>query len=129
MRIARGFTLLEVLVALAIFATVAAAAYATILRSLRNAAGLETRVLASWIADNRITEMQLAGGVASPGRNQTQVDFGGRNWDVLTETTATSEPAMYRVDVWVAPDGGDVVVESVDARAAVQLVGFLGSGR
>ena len=50
MRAQRGFTLLEVLVALAIFATVAAAVLTASVRSLQNAARLEDKTLAGWIA-------------------------------------------------------------------------------
>ena len=50
-----GFTLLEVLVALAIFAIVAAVVLTAAGRSLNNAARLEALTLAGWIADNRLT--------------------------------------------------------------------------
>ena len=50
MKASRGFTLLEVLVALAIFASVAAAVLTASARSLQNAARLEDKTLAGWIA-------------------------------------------------------------------------------
>ncbi len=49
----QGFTLLEVLVALAIFAIVAAVVLTAAGRSVNNAGRLETLTLAGWIADNR----------------------------------------------------------------------------
>lgn len=59
MKRARGFTLLEVLVALAIFAMVAASVLSASARSLQNASRLEDKTLAMWIADNRLNELQL----------------------------------------------------------------------
>jgi len=57
--LSRAFTLLEVLVALAIFATVAAVVLVAAGRSLHNAARLEEKTLAGWIADNYVAELQL----------------------------------------------------------------------
>ncbi len=59
MKRARGFTLLEVLVALAIFAMVAASVLSASARSLQNASRLEDKTLAMWIADNRLNELQM----------------------------------------------------------------------
>ena len=56
MNAARGFTLLEVLVALAIFALVAASILTASARSLQTAARLEDKTLALWIADNAINQ-------------------------------------------------------------------------
>ena len=55
MRSARGFTLLEVLVALAIFALIAASVLTASARSVRTASQLENKTLAMWVADNRLT--------------------------------------------------------------------------
>lgn len=70
MKRARGFTLLEVLVALAIFAMVAASVLSASARSLQNASRLEDKTLAMWIADNRLNELQLEQTPPSSGRNQ-----------------------------------------------------------
>ena len=60
MKRVQGFTLLEVLVALAIFALVAASVLSATARSLQTASRLEEKTLAMWIADNRLTELQLS---------------------------------------------------------------------
>jgi general secretion pathway protein I len=121
-----GFTLLEVLVALAIFAVVAASVYATSARSLRNAARLEDKTLATWIADNRITEMQLAPTPPGAGRENGEVELGGRRWQWQSEVEDTSEPTMRRVTLWVAERQGGSTGD-IEDRAAVRLVGFIGT--
>ncbi|WP_019341371.1 type II secretion system minor pseudopilin GspI, partial [Stutzerimonas stutzeri] len=81
----RGFTLLEVLVALAIFAIVAAVVLTAAGRSVNNAGRLEALTLASWIADNRLTELQLQQPAPNVGREDTRLAFGGRQWQTLSE--------------------------------------------
>jgi len=80
----RGFTLLEVLVALAIFAIVAAVVLTAAGRSVNNAGRLEALTLAGWIADNRLTELQLQQPAPSIGREDLKLEFGGRQWQTLS---------------------------------------------
>jgi general secretion pathway protein I len=130
MKQCRGFTLLEVLVALAIFAVVAASVLTASARSLQVAARLEDKTLAMWIADNRLTELQLAKTPAGDGRDQGELVFAGRRWQWQSKIQATSEPSMRRVTLWVAPrpDNGNRTVD-LRERAVISLSGFLGEGR
>ncbi|HBX55186.1 MAG TPA: type II secretion system protein GspI, partial [Pseudomonas sp.] len=93
MKRSAGFTLLEVLVALAIFALVAASVLTASARSLQTAARLEDKTLAMWIADNRLTELQLADTPPGDGRDQGELEFAGRRWQWQSEIQATSEPS------------------------------------
>src|SRR5690606_29167525 len=87
----RGFTLLEVLVALAIFGIVAAVVLTAAGRSLNNASRLETLTLAAWIADNRLTELQLQQPVPSIGRESRELEFAGRRWQTLSDVQASAD--------------------------------------
>lgn len=125
-RAERGFTLLEVLVALAIFATVAAVVLTAAGRGLSNAARLEELTLAGWIADNRISELQLQQVTPAVGRETLELDYAGRQWQVLSEIAASADPALLRVTVRVAlpaPRGRNVPLQE---RAVIQLSGFVG---
>lgn len=128
MRRAQGFTLLEVLVALAIFALVAASVLSASARSLQTASRLEDKTLAMWVADNRLTELQLSQSPLADGREEGEVTFAGRRWQWQSEVQGTREPDMRRVTLWVAP----MPVEpsagagTVRERAVVSLSGFLG---
>lgn len=126
MRRAKGFTLLEVLVALAIFALVAASVLSASARSLQTAARLEDKTLAMWVADNRLSELQLAETPAADGRDQGELEFAGRRWQWQSEIQATSEPSMRRVTLWVAPRPERGVGGDLRKRAVVSLNGFLG---
>ena len=121
-----GFTLLEVLVALAIFALVAASVLTATARSVQTAARLEEKTLAMWIADNRLTELQLAPNPVAEGMDAGVVQFAGRQWQWQSEVLATREADMRRVTLWVAPVELGLVAGDVRERAVVSLNGFLG---
>ena len=129
MRRMAGFTLLEVLVALAIFALVAASVLSASTRSLQTAARLEDKTLAMWVADNRLTELQLAEVPAADGRAEGELTFGGRRWQWQSEIQQTSEPSMRRVTLWVAAYPERRPRGDLRERALVSLTGFLGAPR
>jgi len=126
MKRVQGFTLLEVLVALAIFALVAASVLSATARSLQTASRLEEKTLAMWIADNRLTELQLSQSPVADGREQGEVEFAGRRWQWQSEVQGTSEADMRRVTLWVAPMSEQRAAGEVRERAVVSLNGFLG---
>ena len=121
----RAFTLLEVLVALAIFAAVAAAVLTAAASSVRNAARLEEKALAGWIADNQLVELQLQRPSPGTGRNQREVSYAGRDWQLQEAIDSTSDPAMRRVTLWVAPRDRRSS-DSIEERASLVLTGFIG---
>lgn len=123
---ARGFTLIEVLVALAIFAVVAASVLTASARSLQIASRLEDKTLAMWIADNQLTELQLRETPPGNGRDKGELDYAGRRWEWQSEVAGTSDPALRRVTLWVAPRPTRGIGGKLEERATVRLVGFLG---
>jgi len=115
----RGFTLIEVLIALAILAIALAAT--TRAASLATDSALETRerLLATWTAENRIAELRARHAFPGVGETRLSADNGGSRF-LLRETVAdTPNPFMRRVDVAVA-DARD------PGRALVTLTGYLG---
>jgi general secretion pathway protein I len=122
----RGFTLLEVLVALAIFASVAAVLLTASARSLQNAARLEEKALAGWVADNYLTELQLAETPPETGHDSRELEFGGRHWQLYSETETTSDPGLRRVNLWVALPPGARDNGPVKERSTLALTGFVG---
>ncbi|MDX5370842.1 MAG: type II secretion system minor pseudopilin GspI [Pseudomonadaceae bacterium] len=123
---ARGFTLLEVLVALAIFAVVAASVLGASARSLQTAARLEDKTFATWLADNRLQQMQLADVPPQEGREQGEETYAGRRWLWQSEVNATSEPGMLRLTVRVAPRPERGLAGKLEDHALVTLSGFVG---
>ena len=124
-----GFTLLEVLVALAIFGIVAAVVLTAAGRSLNNAARLEALTLAGWIADNRLTELQLQQPAPAIGRETHELEYAGRPWQTLSEVQASADPGLLRITVWVAAAEQRHNEAQLPERAVTRLDGFVGVAR
>ena len=97
-----GFTLLEVMVALAIVALGMMAVHAQLNRYAIGATIIENKVLASWIASNRIAELSVAPQWPNLGQTQDEVDYAGRTWIWRTQISETLIENLRRVDVSVA---------------------------
>lgn len=99
----RGFTLLEVLVALVVVAVAVAALGRAGSQVLDGQAEMEERSLALWVADNALAELRLESGVAT-GRRQGTSEMGGRTWywEMLIQPAPGEE--LLRVDVAVHSD-------------------------
>lgn len=98
---ASGFTLIEVLVALAIVAIALLAALRAAEQGTVNAGELRARLLAAWVAENRLAEHRARGdwlplGIERGRERQAGIDFGWRQ-----EVVATPNAAFRRIDVFV----------------------------
>lgn len=103
-RIDGGFTLLEIIVALAIAAVGIAAVAKYTASATVVSYETEQRMLAVWAAGNRLSELRITRAWPAPGGSDQQVDMGGRTW-YLTETISeTGQPDIRRVDVQVYTD-------------------------
>lgn len=96
-----GFTLLEVLIALTVFSVIAISVSKAVSSTAINALYLEEKTLASWLAENRLTEIKLAG-FAGQGENKDKVDFAGRKWHILQKIEKTPLPNFNKVTIKTA---------------------------
>jgi general secretion pathway protein I len=121
---AAGFTLLEVLVAMAIFAVVAMALLNAGRDQIQTSARLEEKTFAHWVAMNRIAELQSGGQLPDSGRGVETVTMAGQSWRIVIQVEPTPAPNVKRmtVDVGHAPGNfGDdpPVITSLTAFAGV----------
>jgi general secretion pathway protein I len=102
--------LIEVLVALAVFAIAITALVQAGTRRAENVAYLRDRTLASWIASDRITALRLAEGWPEVGTREGSVEMAGREWLWTAQVESTPEEAVRRVNVTVRrrPEGEPV---------------------
>lgn len=98
---ARGFTLIEVLVALVILALALSAATRAAGAAAVNAETLRSRVLALWVAENELSRLRLAG-VLPPMEGSTGTEQqGGRTFNWRAEVAQTPNPSFRRVSLKV----------------------------
>jgi len=97
----RGFTLLEVLVALAVIAIALGAALATTEGSARTADAITGRLLAHWVAMNQIAEIKLGLKGTAIDRLNGAEDMGGRHfvWDGKVAATADAHVGKLTMEV------------------------------
>lgn len=110
MRRARGFTLLEVLVAVSIVGLSLAAVVATMGQMIDSGNAMRERTYAAWIAQNRITEIRVRPVLPEVGNSTGTVEYANTEWTwraVIAETGVTD---LYRIDVSVSlADDGDPI--------------------
>jgi general secretion pathway protein I len=104
---ARGFTLIEVLVALAIVVIGMATIMGALTSSANSVSYLRDRTFGQWVALNQIANVRLAASIAhqqpSAGDSNGDTDFAGRSWHWRQLVTATEIPGVMRIDVSVRP--------------------------
>ena len=105
-----GFTLLEVLVALAVTAIALAAGLRAAGALTDNAARLADVIAAQWCADNQLTELRLQRGFPGIGDSEFVCEQLGRSYRGLLVTRPTPNPSFRRVDAVMSSESGDPLV-------------------
>ena len=111
-----GFTLTELMVALAVFPRAAMAPLNLSGEATRAAGRLEARTRGGVVAENLAAEAMLASSLPT-GETSGQVELAGRVWRWRRVVTGTEVPGLGRIDVRVFTDEGQVA-DRVLFRAA-----------
>jgi len=119
-RRARGFTLIEVLVALAVAALGLAAVLAIVTNTANAAAGVRERTFAAWIARNRIVEIRTSGNFPSVDRTTGDLDYAGVKWKWEQTVIQTQVQTMRRIEVRVR------LADAADDAFLATVTGFVG---
>ena len=101
----RGFTLLEVLIALAIVAMSVGALLGTITSSASNIIYLKEKTLAEWVALNRLTELRIDQQMPGKGKRSGNSVMAGMRWEWQEEVVELPIKGMFRIEVRAHPTG------------------------
>ena len=119
-RHAQGFTLLEVMIALAVLALSMGAVIKATSDYTGNESYLRDRTLAMWVARNVLVEFQVGNEWLSVGERKGSREMGNQEWRWLARISQTEESELRRLDVEVFPLDSDD-----DEQPLSVLSGFL----
>jgi general secretion pathway protein I len=117
-----GFTLIEMMVALAVFSLAAMALIRLEGATIRGATILDSTLTAQMVARNVAIEALTDTGPPAIGTATGQEANGGRTWAWTRITTPTGDIRILRIDVAVADTGGTVQGRLTVVRPATQPI-------
>lgn len=111
-----GFTLIEILVALAVMVIAMAALWKGLAQGISVSQGLSDRIVARWVAQNRIVLRQALSEWPDARSYDGTEQMDGRTWYWREQITTTNEPGLRSITVSVGLD---------DQSSLISLQGFL----
>lgn len=106
MRRQRGFTLIEVLVALSVLALALGAIITAVSHYADSTRYLRDKTFASWVAHNLMTEASLRGTMPAVGeKNDDEVEFVNQTWPWRAQTEQTPDSHLLRLNISVWSPG------------------------
>ncbi len=114
----KGFTLIEVMIALSIFAVMAAAISRTASQNTDTVLYLEEKTLAGFVAENRLNKLKLSGYPAAIQIKDSE-EMAGREWHITTKVEDTALPDFRRIEILVAK-------QADKENPLISLTGFMG---
>ncbi len=115
-----GFTLIEVVVAVAIVALGLMAVSRVVHDTVNNSAYLRDRTLATWIADNRLVEMRLGRELPSVDETEGEVEYANQRWVWTATVSQTPVEDLRRIDIDVRR------ATDAEGDSLAQVTGFAG---
>lgn len=115
----RGFTLMEVLVALAVLAISLAAVSKSMNAYIENAIYLRDKTLAHWIAMNKITELRLQSTFFSIGESRGKSLMSNREWTWELKVSPTIDPDLRQLDISI------YLIDNTQKKSLTLLTGFI----
>lgn len=117
-----GFTLIEIMVALAVFSLAAMALIRLEGATIRGADVLDRTLLAQSVAQNVAVEAVTDAQAPARGVTRGAEANGGQNWTWTRNVAGTGDPRIVRIDVTVADPTGRVLARLTAVRPPTPVV-------
>jgi general secretion pathway protein I len=117
----RGFTLIEVIVALVVIALGMLGVIQAVSQTAGNTGYLRDKTVAHWIAMNRLTEVRLQKAAPKIDKSSDEVEMAGRHWKWTMEVTQTPVESIRRIDITVRP------ADAKEGASLASVSGFFGT--
>nr|VFK47817.1 MAG: general secretion pathway protein I [Candidatus Kentron sp. TC] len=115
----KGFTLIEVLMALGILTIALGALVKGLVENTRGAIYLQNRTIAHWVAANTVTEIRLREDWPPLGAEQGSATMAEQKWYWTARITETDDQDLRRIDMEVRSD-------DTEGRILEMLVSYVG---
>ncbi|MEH6597212.1 MAG: type II secretion system minor pseudopilin GspI [Colwellia polaris] len=106
-KLEKGFTLIEVMLAMAVFSIAGIAILGTADTNARNLGYLESKILASWVASNQLVEITLDDTWPPKNNKKGKVDLAGLEWFWQQKVVKTTDKDMRAIVLEVRLDEKD----------------------
>ena len=103
----KGFTLIEVMLAMAIFAIAGVAMLGAASNNFTNLTHLEKKVVADWIASNQLVAARLEEKWPPQNNKKGKVEMAGKEWFWLQKVVDTTDKNMRAIVMEVRLDDKD----------------------
>lgn len=100
----KGMTLLEVIVALAVFSIAAVSITKSLGDQIANMPILEERTYAQWVADNVMVDARLETVFPDIGKKDGEMELAGRDWYWRKEVVKTTDDKFRMIRISVSND-------------------------
>lgn len=117
----RGFTLIEVLVALVVVSLGMLAVIQTVSQTANNSTYMRDKTLAHWIAMNQLTQLRLQPSPPPIDKSSDEIEMAGRDWRWTMEVQQTAIETIRRIDIRVR------LADAPETSSLVSVSGFYGS--
>ena len=97
-----GFTLIEMLLALAVFAYAASSILGVLSQTARNLSDLEQMTFASWVANDRLMELQAESTWPPKNKKKGERELAGQKWFWQQKVEKTEDKNLRKVMVSVS---------------------------
>ena len=114
----RGFTLLEIMIALAVFSVAIGVLLVTDGTSVKQTARVEEKVIASWLAEDYLNKVYLDKNWSRPGTQGNFHNYAERRWYVEQEIEAMGKDGFRKISIYIfrgdeEPDDDDAPLYSL----------------
>ncbi|MFT6029312.1 MAG: general secretion pathway protein I [Oleiphilaceae bacterium] len=118
----KGFTLLEVMVALVFFTLIGMVLQQVTASTVNQYLSVRHKMFSSWLAENKLTELQLSKSLAPAKEYKEDVEFANEKWQIISKIKTTENPDINKIDVEIY----HIDASSNDKNKKLTLTGFIG---
>ena len=94
-----GFTLIEVMMAMLVFAAVAMIQQEVTASTVSQYLNIKNKIVASWIAENKIVELQIAKSLPAIKEYKEDIEYANASWQVISKVSKTANEDIHKLDV------------------------------